>query len=99
MIEKVTDLFMRMDTNQAELTATVLYSARHLARPTASGGEVSEKDVLHAVFDWKRRRKPPLEFTDVAFTIRNLAALGWLQVKPSSGLPIPEYEPLAALEE
>jgi uncharacterized protein YwgA len=93
-IEKVADLFMRMDTHQAELTTTVLYSARNLIKP--ENGVVSEKDVLYAVFDWKKRRKPPLEYTEVAYTIRNLAALGWLQVDASDDLPLPKEELLNA---
>lgn len=94
IIAKVTDLFMRMDTRQAELSTTVLYSARNLVKP--ENGVVSEKDVLYAVFNWKKRRKPPLEFTEVAYTIRNLAALGWLQVKASDDLPLPTEEFLSA---
>lgn len=94
IIEKVADLFMRMDTRQAELTTTVLYSARNLVKP--GDGVASEKDVLYAVFDWKKRRKPPLEFTEVASTIRNLAALGWLQVSASDDLPLPEEDLLSA---
>lgn len=90
IIARVTDLFMRMDTRQAELSTTVLYSARNLVKP--ENGIVTEKDVLYAVFNWKKRRKPPLEFTDVAYTIRNLAALGWLQVRASGDLPLPTEE-------
>ncbi len=94
IIEKVTDLFMRMDTQQAELTTTVLFSARNLVK--REKGLVSERDVLCAVFDWKRRRKPPLDYGEVAYTIRNLAALGWLQVKASDDLPLPKEEFLGA---
>ncbi len=94
IIERVVDLFMRMDTNQAELATTVLFSARHLVKPDR--GRVSEKDVLCAVFNWKKRRRPQLEYEDVAYTIRNLAALGWLQVKASDDLPLPEEEFLTA---
>ena len=94
IMERITDLFMRMDTRQAELTTTVLYSARHLVQP--KNGMVSEKDVLYAVFDWKKRRKPPLDYSEVAYTIRNLAALGWLNVQASDDLPLPEEELLGA---
>lgn len=87
IIERVTDLFMRMDTHQAELTTTVLYSARNLVK--RENGLISEKDVLYAVFNWKKRRKPPLDLTEVAYTIRNLAALGWLRVQASDDLPLP----------
>jgi O-acetyl-ADP-ribose deacetylase (regulator of RNase III)/uncharacterized protein YwgA len=94
IIERVTDLFMRMDTRQAELTTTVLYSARHVVQ--RKNRVVSEKDVLYAVFDWKKRRKPPLEYTEVAYTIRNLAALRWLDVQASDDLPLPEEVLLGA---
>lgn len=93
-LDRVADLFMRMDTHQAELTSTVLFAARKLA--DARKGEVSERDVLFAVFEWKNRRKPPLEFEEVSYTIRNLGALGWLRVKASNDLPLPKSELLNA---
>lgn len=94
LIDKVADLFMRMDTHQAELTATVLFAADNLVK--SRDESVSERDVLFAVFAWKHRRKPPLEFTDVSYTIRNLAARGWLKVSASDDLPLPENELLSA---
>ena len=39
---------------------------------------------------WKQRRRPKLDDKEVAYTIRNLAALKWLKVKPSPDLPIPD---------
>jgi hypothetical protein len=45
--------------------------------------------VLLSVLDWKQKRRPPIEKGEVALAIRNLAALRWLDVKPSSDLPIP----------
>ena len=88
IIEKTADLFMRLDTKQAEVVATVLFTAQALqerekTRPT-------ELDVLKAVMDWKQRRRPPLEEPEVALTVRNLAALKWLHVMPSSNLPLPD---------
>jgi hypothetical protein len=47
-----------------------------------------EVDVLKAVMDWKRRRRPPLKEEEVALSIRNLAAMNWLQVNPSPDLPV-----------
>src|SRR5262249_3671645 len=67
ILERVADLFMRMDTQQAELTSTVLFAAHQLAETRTD--EVSEKDVLYAAFEWKHRRKPPLEFEDVSYAI------------------------------
>lgn len=89
-LERVSDLFMRMDTHQAELTSTVLFAARKLVEQGKQ--QVSERDVLFAVFEWKNRRKPALEFEEVSYTIRNLSALGWLDVKASNDLPLPANE-------
>jgi hypothetical protein len=48
--------------------------------------------VLQEVLEWKARRKPPLKPHDVAETIRNLALLQWIEVKPSLELPVEEDE-------
>ncbi len=53
---------------------------------------LSEKDVLAWVMQWKQRRKPALDQGEVGLTIRNLAALNWLDVKASSDLPLPAEE-------
>jgi uncharacterized protein YwgA len=87
IIERVTDLFMRMNTNQSETVATVLFAAKSLIDRNS---KPSEMDVVNKVMEWKQRRKPPLNETDVASTVRNLAALGWLDVKASDDLPLPE---------
>ena len=88
IIEKTTDLFMRTDTQQAEMVATVLFAARELLRKPEA--ETSEKEILQAVLRWKHRRWPSIDPSRVAATIRNLAALGWLHVRPSRDLPLPE---------
>jgi uncharacterized protein YwgA len=88
IIEKTADLFMRLDTKQAEVVATVLFAAQALQEREKT--RPSEWDVLKAVMDWKQRRRPPLEEPEVALTVRNLAALKWLQVTPSSNLPLPD---------
>lgn len=87
-IGRVVNLFLRMKTQQAEAAATVHFAAKSLAEK--SGEKPSENQVLHYVMHWKQRRRPPLDEPEVAKTIRNLAALGWLKVKPSSDLPLPE---------
>jgi hypothetical protein len=86
LIGRLTDLFLRIrNTHQAELAATVHFAAQSLPSEQAT-----EADVLDEVMKWKERRRPPLSDVDVASTIRNLAALGWLNVKPSAELPISE---------
>jgi O-acetyl-ADP-ribose deacetylase (regulator of RNase III)/uncharacterized protein YwgA len=86
IIEKTADLFMRMQTRQSEVVATVLFAANMVVNRKKE--QPSEKEVLNEVMEWKQRRRPKLEDKEVADTIRNLAALRWLKVKPSSDLPI-----------
>ncbi|HYA40163.1 MAG TPA: macro domain-containing protein [Syntrophobacteraceae bacterium] len=85
IIEKTADLFMRLQTKQSEVVATVLFAANILSNRKKD--QPTEKEVLNEVMEWKQRRRPRLEDKEVAYTIRNLAALSWLKVKPSSDLP------------
>ncbi len=79
---------MRLDTKQAEVVATVLFAAKSLGNRTET--KPSERDVLEAVMQWKQRRRPPLDEPEIALTVRNLAAMKWLQVEPSPNLPLPD---------
>ena len=88
IIDKTADLFMRMQTKQSEVVATVLFAANTLAKRKKE--QPSETEVLTEVMQWKQRRRPKLDDKEVAYTIRNLAALSWLKVKPSPDLPIPD---------
>ena len=88
VIEKTTDLFMRVDTTQAETLATVIFTATKLKQSGKS--PVSEMDILEAVMKWKQQRRPPLDKTTVASTIRNLGMLHWLDVQPDDNLPVSE---------
>jgi uncharacterized protein YwgA/O-acetyl-ADP-ribose deacetylase (regulator of RNase III) len=91
IIEKTTDLFMRVNSNQAEVVATVLFAAQELRKRKSE--KPSEREVFDEVMEWKQRRRPRLDEPEVALTVRNLAALKWLQVKPSPNLPLPEESP------
>jgi len=88
VIEKTTDLFVRVDTTQAETLATVIFIATALKQNSKS--PISEMDVLDAVMQWKQRRRPPLDKAIVASTIRNLGILHWLDVQPDDRLPVSE---------
>jgi hypothetical protein len=66
--------------------ATILFAARELYRP--EGALPSETDVLSSVMQWKQERRPPLNESEVALAVRQLSALGWLDVKPSKDLPV-----------
>jgi uncharacterized protein YwgA len=91
VIEKLVDLFMRMNTQQAELVATVYFAAKSIAE---TGHEkISEEDVLHEVMKWKQKRRPPLNEGEVALAVRHMSMLGWLDVK-SADLPFTEEEAL-----
>jgi uncharacterized protein YwgA/O-acetyl-ADP-ribose deacetylase (regulator of RNase III) len=89
IIGKLSDLFMRMQTDQAEIAATVHFVARDLKRQNDAA---SESDVLRGVMEWKQKRRPPLAEKQVAGTIRHLNILSWLNVQPSDDLPITEED-------
>jgi uncharacterized protein YwgA len=90
IIDRVADLFMRFDTTQAEIAATVHFAANRLV-PERREGRATEMEVLDAVRSWKMRRKPPLRDEGVARMIRNLNVLGWVDLEPSDDLPLPEH--------
>jgi len=81
LIEKLVDLFCRLDTKQAEMAATVHFAYTELKKKKEE--KPTEDDVLNAVMEWKQRRRPPYDKIEVAKTIRNLAVLGWLDIRPS----------------
>ncbi len=84
LIDRVADLLVRMRTDQAEVAATVHFVARELM--SKSNRKSTEEDVLVEVMKWKSRRKPPVQKSEVAAAIRNLAILGWLNVEPTPNL-------------
>jgi len=88
IIDRVADLFLRIKTKQAEVAASVHFAADSLAKESPQ--KPTEMQVLSYVMDWKKRRRPPLDEKEAARVIRNLAAMGWLSVRPSSDLPLPE---------
>lgn len=94
IIEKTSDLFMRVNTDQAEVIATVMYAADSLKTETRA--VPAETEVFDAVLRWKQKRRPPLDETAVASTIRNLGMLRLLDVKPDATLPVPEEESISA---
>ncbi|KFZ44318.1 Appr-1-p processing protein [Smithella sp. SC_K08D17] len=88
IIEKTVDLFVRMNTMQAEIVSTVLFAEKELKRNGKD--KPAETDVLSYVLQWKQKRRPALDSENVAQTIRNLAVLKWLNVQHSSSLPVLE---------
>lgn len=86
-IDTVADLFMRIRTQQAEIAASVLFTARNLRKSETE--KLSEYDVFQSVMEWKVRRTPPLKPEEVAQTIRSLNMLRWVNLEPSNELPVP----------
>jgi O-acetyl-ADP-ribose deacetylase (regulator of RNase III) len=77
-VQRVTDLLARLDSDETELAASVHFAATALR--SELGRAPSEREVLHKIQHWKRRRVPPLNDRDVVAAIRDLAALGWIEV-------------------
>lgn len=90
VIDKIADLFMRMNTRQAEVAATVHFAAREWKERIKNSP--TEKEVLASVMEWKQKRRPPLEEKEVALTVRNLNMLSWIGAQASADLPITEEE-------
>ncbi len=89
VIEQLTDLFLRINnTHQAEIASTIHFVAQSYEK--AHKQQPSETDVLNEVMEWKQKRKPSFEKSEVAKAIRNLASLGLISVKSSSDLPMVE---------
>ena len=91
-IDKITDLFMRMNTQQAEVAATVCFAAAELRQ--AGQSKPAELDILRQVMQWKQKRRPPLDEKEVALTIRSLNMLSWIGAEVSEDLPVTEEEVL-----
>ncbi|HSW02782.1 MAG TPA: macro domain-containing protein [Sedimentisphaerales bacterium] len=92
-LAKIVDLFMRMDTPQAEIAATVHFAAKEIKHRGKE--EANEVDILREVMQWKQHRRPPLNEKEVALTIRNLNMLSWIGAKVSDDLPITEEDVLS----
>jgi len=92
-IARVVDLVVRMNTNDAEIAATVHFAASRLRE--ANTNQPTEADILDYVMQWKIRRRPPLDEGDVALAIRRLNVLGWIDAAPSESLSLPEEAMIA----
>jgi O-acetyl-ADP-ribose deacetylase (regulator of RNase III) len=84
-VRRLVDLFARMRTRDAEVAATVHFTATQLA----AGGNAtpSEHEIVDAVMHWKQRRRPAFDRAAVSEAVRGLNVLGWIQAQPSDDLP------------
>jgi uncharacterized protein YwgA len=92
-IDKVVDLVVRMNTDDAEVAATVHFAASKLRE--AAHAQPTEKEILEYVMQWKFRRRPPLDESEVALAVRRLNVLGWISAAASNDLPVPEEAMIA----
>jgi uncharacterized protein YwgA/O-acetyl-ADP-ribose deacetylase (regulator of RNase III) len=86
-VERTVDLMSRMNSQTAEIAASVHFAAsslrqRHGRRPTAL-------EVVDAVEKWKIRRKPPVTRESIVQALVVLALRGWVDVQLDQ-----EFEPL-----
>jgi len=87
-IEQIVDVFLRMNTEQAEVAATVYYAVESLTKE--SNQIPTEIDVLEYIMRWKQKHRPPIDKVEVSHAIRNLAALQIIKVRSSGYLPLPD---------
>lgn len=86
IIDKLADLFVRINSRQAELITTIIYSAD--LKKIKKGTKPLEIELFNEVSEWKSRRKPRFSDMDIGDTIRGLAILDWIDVDPSPELPV-----------
>ena len=84
LINQTVDLFLRLNTNQAEIVATVLFVEKEINKNNG----IAERDVLNEVMKWKQKRNPPLNEKEVAAANPNLGVLNWFHLQPSPDLPV-----------
>jgi hypothetical protein len=82
LIDRVVDLVAGFDTTRAEVAATVHYATQDLHNQLHRRPTVTE--VIDYVDEWKRRRNPRLERSDILRAIVGFGTRGWLQVDPDS---------------
>jgi uncharacterized protein YwgA/O-acetyl-ADP-ribose deacetylase (regulator of RNase III) len=92
-IARVVDLIVRMDTDAAEIAATVHFAANRLREE--NDRQPTESEILNYVKQWKLRRRPPLDESEVALAIRKLNVLGWIDAMPSDELTVVEESMIA----
>jgi O-acetyl-ADP-ribose deacetylase (regulator of RNase III)/uncharacterized protein YwgA len=84
IIDRLAALVSRMQTKDAEMAATSHFAAKTLEHE--GGRPPTEREVLDAVMEWKRRRQPEWKPEEVATAIRHLALRKWLDVRPTDDL-------------
>ncbi len=84
VINRVSNLFARFTTRQAEVAATVHYAAAELQIKLGRAPFASE--VHTAVEQWKIRRKPPFIHDEISQAIVSLAMQEWIEIVPDASV-------------
>lgn len=79
-ISKLVDLFCRLDTERAEIAATVDFAWRTMKLKNSN--KATEQDVLKEVMDWKKKRRPAYDRKELIQTIHNMALHRWIELDP-----------------
>jgi len=93
-IDRVVDLFARMQTKQTETAASIHLVAKELSEQLCR--RATEVEVRDEVMRWKRNHRPPLDPVEVERTIEDLSVLGWIDIEPSPELRGEDFELHAA---
>lgn len=78
-VDRTVDLLARMNTNTAEVAATVHFSAMILQGEL--GRRPSASEVIDAVERWKSRRQPPVTRQAILEALMVLGMRGWIDVE------------------
>ena len=87
-MEKTVDLFCRLkNTEQVEMTATILFSFDELLKDEVPPEEIT---LFHYVLEWKNRWANKDKERQLSEMIRSLALLSWIY--PKRSIPLPDIE-------
>ncbi len=81
VIDRLVDLFARLDTRQAELAATVHFAARDFKKRRRRLPTIQE--IAGDASEWKKRRRPSIPKGEIEDCAMYLAASGWIEAAPS----------------
>jgi len=82
---------MRVNPREAERLSVVMFIYHSMIRNGCK--KPTENDVMEKVMQWKNLKCSESDKEELALTVRNLAALGWINPHASHDLPLPDEIP------